>query len=244
MIFFKPNICFKVKTLEETANDFVNRLKNSNNAYEISTLKNFLSCKDYSLDEVKFKLKNEHNLTVLQGEKQLQSIKSYWLKIEERFFNILSEVLDFNMFGEVQAYCFLDCMPLPCVDFSVRKISLSIHESLNNNVRFALSFMVKFFVLKKFMGNSEVISFDYSKDSVYWIMADLVADCLFYHTDLKIFAENTAYKYYYGLKISDINVIDYLRNVYPTMNILDFMSFVFDIVNNNMAIFTKFTNRY
>jgi len=183
MIFFKPNICFKLKTLDETTLDLISRLKTSNNSYELSVLKEFVKDTELTFDNVKNKIKTEYNFSVLQGDKQLQSIGSYWTKIEQEFFNVLSNVLDVDMFGEVQAYCLLDCIPLPYVDFSAKKISLPIHESLDNNVRFALGMLVKIFLLRKFVDNiAGNVELSYNKDSVYWIMADLVADSLFFHT--------------------------------------------------------------
>ena len=112
-------------------------------------------------------------------------------------------------------------------------------------MRCALSFMVKYFILNKFIDNkSENILLDYNKDSVYWIMADLVADSMFFHTELKNYAQNTAFKYFYELKIEDVNLIDFIRSVYPTLSILDFMNFVLEFVKNNISTFIKFTNRY
>ena len=245
MIFFKPDICFKVKTLDETVADFCKRIKSSNNSYELSILKDFLPLKEYDEVAVKAKLKSIYNIHVMQGEKQIKSIQAYWQKIEKRFFDVLNECLDLNLFGEVQTYCMLDCLPLPLISCKGKKISLPITESLDNNIRFALNHIVKYFLLKKFIEKgSKSFNFEYNRDSAYWIMADLVADSLFFHTDLKEFAHNTAYKYYYGLKIKNGNLIDYIRSIYPKMEIMDFMQYVLDFVGENIAIFSKFTNRY
>lgn len=245
MIFFKPNICFKIKTLEDTANCLISRIQNSHNSYEVQKLKECVNIDDFYIDNVKAELKNDYNLTISQAEKQLQSIEKYWKEIQNEFFIKLSKVLDFDINGEVQGYCMIDCLPLPYIDLKRRSLSLSVNDSLDNNVRFALGLIVKYFVLNKFLDSKvDNIVYNYNKDSVYWIMADLVADSIFFHTELKKFAQNTAYKYYYDLKINATNLIDYIRGVYPTMNIIDFMGYVLEFVEDNLSVFTKFTNRY
>lgn len=245
MIFFKPDVCFKLKTLDETVLDLHNRLKNSNNSYELLKIKEFLKLNECDEKTIKLKLKNIYNSMSMQGKKQLTSIQTYWKKIECKFFTVLSECLQIELFGDVQAYCLMDCSPLPLINFKGRIVSLPISESLDNNIRYALSFLVKYFLLKKFSWkSSENINYEYTRDSVYWIMADLVADSLFFYTELKEFAQNTAYKYYYGLKIKEDNLIDYIRSVYPKMDLSEFMQFVLDFVADNMSIFSKFTNRY
>ena len=245
MIFFKPNVCFKLKTLDETVEDLISRVEFSNNLYEVSKLKECINEVSLTFDDVKKELKNDYNLTFLKCQKQLVSIEKYWNSIKDEFLLALSNVLNVDLIGEVQTYCLIDCLPFPNIDLNRRRLSLSVSESLDDNIRFALGLIVKYFILKKFTDNkAEEIVCNYDKDSVYWIMADLVADSIFFYSDLNKFTSDTAFKYYYGLKIEDINVIEYIRNAYLKMGVLDFMGFVFGFVKNNIDTFTKFTNRY
>lgn len=245
MIFFKPEICFKVKDFEESVKDIIKRIKYSTNKYEISTIKEFLCVDSVDEESIKTNFKTIYNTYIKQGEKQIKSMQTFWAKEGENILGLITKELNLSLFGESKAYCMLDCSPLPYLSLADRRITLPINESLDNNICYALNVLVKAFVLNKFKETcSTNINFEYSRDSVYWIMADLVADSLFYHTELKKYAENTAFKYYYGLKIGNQNVIDQVRGKFLEMNILEFIQYVLDFVSKNISVFSKFTNRY
>ena len=245
MIFFKPEIVFKVKDFEESVKDIIKRCKFSTNKFEVNTIKEFLCVNSIDEEYAISNFKTIYNTFRKQGEKQIKSMQAFWNEEGEKILTIITKALSLNLFGDAKAFCMLDCSPLPLISIQDRKISLPINESLDNNICYALNVLVKAFVLNKFKeGCSANINLDYSRDSVYWIMADLVADSLFYHTDLKQYAENTAFKYYYGLKIESGNIIERFRNKFLEMNIVDFIQHVLDFVSKNMEVFSKFTNKY
>ena len=229
MIFFKPNICFKLKDFDNCFFDICNRLNFSSNSYEIEKLKSFINYKfDLGIEQAKSNFKVQYMLHKEQAEKQVNSFKLFWTKTGEEFLKDVFSCFNIKPQGEKQFLVFVDCAPLPYIQFYESKLSLSVFDNLDFNLTYFLSFIVKSLLLNIFSKSENIgADLDYGKDSAYWIMADLVADCLFSETKLKKYAENVAYKYYYNLKIGDENVINMLRTKFKSMDLPSFMRYVF-----------------
>lgn len=244
MIFFKPKINFKIKELDECCKDCFNRLVYSNNKYEVNCIKHFLNLKNnFSFDNIKEKLK-EYYLNLKVAEEQLNLFKSYWQENGDKFLNKLFKFFNIIPNGDIAVNCFLDVLPVPYIDLYNRRLTLSLTNSFEINVKYGLSFLVKIFLLKILNEtSSKNLNFVYNKDSVFWIMADLVTDCIFFY-EFNEFATNVAYKYYYNLKINNEGVINFLRANYKKMDLNSFISFVTNFVCENISCFTKFSNRY
>lgn len=243
-MFFNRGIIFKQKTIDESAYDLCRRFYTSKNSYEIRTLRNLLQ-----EDRPDFKLCKEflEKETTENGVSYdlLDKFEEFWTDNSQSIIAELTKMLDCDSVIPSQLLCFFDVAPYNLIDFNNATISLSMNKSFEDNLSTFISFLIKYSVINRlWYGEVARVNMTYSKDSVYWIMADFVADAICYHSTLPCFKIMPAYKYYYSLYKDGEKLVDKFRRLYLEMPILDFIKYVLTYVEKNYSIFRNFTNRY
>lgn len=242
-MFFNQNIIFKQKTIDESAYDLYKRFYTSRNSFEKKTLVSRLKEDKPSLKLCKDFLRKETAESNEVG--MLDGFKMFWVNHSQSIVQELQHVLECEDVLPRQILCFLDMSPYMLIDYNNATISLSVNHTLKENIDSFVAFLVKYAVVDRLWnGETMKINLSYSKDSVYWIMADFVADSICYYSSLPCFDISPAYKFYYSLSYNGENLIQKFRALYNKMPILEFMHYILEFVEHNYDMFECFTNRY
>lgn len=241
-MFFYDKVIFKQKSLDESAYDLCKQIQTTGNQFEKKILSQMFDGESQSFEECKEFLKREAEDSTAE---QLRNIKNFWEDNAKRIVEELQSTLQCQTPITRQILCFLDMSPNMIIDYSNATISLSAYTSFRDNIDFFVAFLIKCAVINRLWeGEAVKINMEYSKDSVYWVMADLVADSICHYSRLQCFKITPAYKFYYAININGENLIDKLREVYLAMPIIDYIKYVLSFVEKNWDIFEQFKNRY
>lgn len=244
MIFFKPKISFKLKSIEDCTEDAYNRCALSTNRYERQEIKKFLNINETNREKIFESVKQKY--------KNIASLEQKVRETEKIFYNYLDilndawrELYSISKDGEVGFFCFFDILPLPFVDFVHRAITLPLTQEPDVNAKNTLDYLIKYLIICIECGiRSKSVNLLYDKNNKYFIMAEFVADAIFYNNfhDTKGFPSSKSF--YHNMRLDNERLVDKFRREYKQMPIKSFIKFVLEIVDANEKEFRYLTNRY
>ena len=245
MIFYKPEISFKVKTLETCINDVCEICFIESNSHYIKDIKQFLNINDVNEKIIREKLGEIYSKNFEKAEQHAKELQDIWEKYENFVLSQVNSILGVESGADLQAWCLVDVLPFTNFDLYNKTICLPYTNTIDENVKIALPFLIKCMLLIAFLSNDIYrIDLKYSINNRYWIMADLVVDAIFNATDLKKLNDKPAYKFYYNLIIEKENVIEKVRQKYKEMSLVEFMKWTLTYITKNLKDFNYFKNRY
>ena len=176
------------------------------------------------------------NENILKVETLTNALNIKWkLNCEICIQNIAQELgLSLEVLKDSKVECYLHPLPINEIDYMNDKIYLNYNQCEKELFVTFLIMYVKYCLLKKWTAMNELV-FNYSFDlhNRIWLFVDLAIDSIFANSKLNQFCKAPSYKYFYNLKLDEVNVLEEFRKLYPKVRIDDFLNTLFMFVDKN-----------
>lgn len=191
--------------------------------------------------EEKIRLKNSANINQL--ESSIEFIKKEMEEIYSQFLSDMGDALEIDFQDDKQTYCYLHFVPMNEINYQTGAIYLQYLNDTKEMVRNFLIMITKYYILTKFRDLQPLnISLEYESGNKMCMFVELCIDAVVSNSNLKNYIPNPAYKYFYSLKIGNVNVLDSFRKLYKQITLNDFFGQVYIFVRDNYFIIQEFKN--
>lgn len=189
--------------------------------------------------EERVKTKNSENM-----QKILETIELMKKDIEENYDDFLrdmGEALDIDFQDNEQTYCYLHFIPMNEINFENGVIYLQCQKDIKEVIRNFQIMITKYYILKKFCELEPLnMNLEYEPNNKTCMFVELCIDAIVSNSNLKKYIPNPAYKYFYSLKLGNVNVLDSFRRLYPQISLDDFFGQVYMFVRDNYSKIQQF----
>lgn len=215
-----------------------------------SVLKRF-GLKDENLKGNKYFLKDIRKKVELVNDENISELnvkcielQKLWDINKDKLIKILSSALDIQFDENIyNSICYLSLLPINEINLNEGIIYLDYNNDIKQLFINFIIMLVKQLLIKRWQQNDELIfNSSYENDTKLWMFVEIAVDAVFYNTDLKGYTEFPSYKYFYSLKIDNINFIEEFRKLFSKVGIVDFCNEIYAFVYRYFDKLSKFKN--
>jgi len=172
-------------------------------------------------------------------------LQQKWGNYREEYLSIIEKCLGINFNREMiyNTYCYLHLLPINQVDLSTKIVYLSYNEDIEQLFKNFIILLTKSIVLDRWnylCRPAFDTEFDYQNK--LWLFIEIAIDAIFSNSDLSKICAQPSYKYFYSIKLNDINIMERFRQLHKLISIDDFFNEVFTFVYENATTLLKFKN--
>lgn len=242
MVFLLPEIIFKNKSVEKSFFDIRDFYFSTENNFAKKMITDYYNTFDENA------VYNKINLDHIKNKKEIDErvvkMRELWTEHKGEFFNVIQKNLHKDNDGFRQIFCYVDSSPFSYYSPVSHTITLSINDSVEDCCKMLFKFAIKFMIIQKWQGVSGWLqTFDCETNDIAWIMAEFVCDAMLQDTSLKEVCSKVAYKYFYYIMKDGKCIIDVSRNAFNEMCIEEYLKKLYEYINANFDVFSKFNHR-
>ncbi len=248
----KLNYFFKIRDVQSTA--FHIGVIYNNLGYVTTDKSNILKAfgltndqlKDnkYYLRDIREAVERVYNDKLLDMNDKCADLQERWNNIKEYFMSIVSQVLDIQFDATTHnTMCYLNLLPINEVVPENSTLYLDYNETNDELFANFIVLLVKNLIINRWRQNDNLVfSSSYEAETRTWLFVEIAIDAIFYNSELSEFCSEPSYKYFYSLKVNNINFINEFRKLFPKVHIIDFLNEVYVFVHEHFDDLIKFKN--
>lgn len=176
-------------------------------------------------------------------EKIACQLQNKWQGFKQEYFEIIKKIfgIQFNYDITEYSYCYLQQLPINEIDVKDRNIYLDCNKDIDEIFKNFIVMLTKLLMLVRWNSvNNWNFNIEFDYKNKIWMFAEIAIDAVFYNSALRMFCNNPSYKYFYNLKVKDVNTMQHFRQLYLDVELDEFFTEVYMFVHDNYKKLLQF----
>ncbi|MBQ7798493.1 MAG: hypothetical protein IJ371_05160 [Clostridia bacterium] len=199
----------------------------------------------YYLNNFAQKVQELNDKESIQLTKLCEQLQQKWKAYRSEYFNIISRVfgIEFNCDFNANTYCYLQFLPINEIDLKDNIIYLDCNREVDEIFKNFVIMLTKLVLIARWNDvNDWNFNIEFDVKNKVLMFVEIAIDAIFANSDLVKICANPTYKYFYSLRVKDVNTMDYFRQLYNTISLDDFFTEVYMFVHTNYTTLLQFKN--